>query len=55
MVQRREWLKINYKMVYRIMKEIGLYARKKNYISRATKETLHVSDNILRRNFKSEK
>ncbi|MGC9797229.1 hypothetical protein MNL76_09270 [Fervidobacterium riparium] len=35
---------------------MGLYARirKKNYISRAAKETLYVSDNILRRNFRSE-
>jgi putative transposase len=56
MVLRREGLKINYKKVYRLMREMGLYARirKKNYISRAAKETLYVSDNILRRNFKSE-
>jgi transposase InsO family protein len=54
-VLKREGKKVNHKKVYRLMKEMGIYAkiRRKNYIRRATKETQYVSDNKLKRNFKS--
>lgn len=54
-VLKREGKKVNHKKVYRLMKEMGLYAkiRKKNYLRRAAKEVQYVSENILRRNFRS--
>lgn len=57
MVLNRKGRKINHKKVYRLMKEMGLYARirKKNHIRKLTLDAQYIADNKLKRNFKSKR
>ncbi|MBB6063382.1 transposase InsO family protein [Thermosipho japonicus] len=56
-VLKRNGRKINHKKVYRLMKEMRLFARirKKNYIRKAMMEAQCIEENKLRRNFKCER